>query len=94
MDQKSIEANHNFLINFIKNKSSKNDYLHNFQEATLSGEGPYIISTRDDMDSSSSLMRAEIERGSVMKSRPDSVPRDSSKIFKVIDKAQVFCTAH
>lgn len=46
------------------------------------------------MDSSSSLMRAEIERGSVMKSRPDSVPRDSSKIFKVIDKAQVFCTAH
>ena len=60
----------------------------------LSGEGPYIISTRDDMESSSSLMRAEMERGSVMRSHPDSVPRDSSKIFKVIDKAQVFCPAH
>ena len=60
-----------------------------FQEATLAGEGPYIISNREDLDSSSSLRLAELERGSVMRRSVESVPRDSSKIFKVIDKAQV-----
>ena len=55
----------------------------------MSGEGPYIISNREDLDSSSSLRLAELERGSVMRRSVESVPRDSSKIFKVIDKAQV-----
>ena len=49
------------------------------QEATLSGEGPYIITNRDELSSAGSMVRRSLE----------SVPRDSNKIFKVIDKAQV-----
>ena len=49
----------------------------------------------DDLDSSSSLRMAEHDRGSGNSRSSDptgtesSVPRDNSKIFKVIDLAQV-----
>ena len=44
------------------------------------------------MESTSSLRLAELERGSVMRNI-DSIPRDSSKAFKVIDRAQVFLSS-
>jgi len=56
--------------------------------------GAYIVRGLDDLDSSSSLRMAEHDRGSgnSRTSEPtgtgSSVPRDNSKIFKVIDLAQ------
>ena len=49
------------------------------QEATLSGDGPYIITNREELSSAGSVVRRSLE----------TVPRDSNKIFKVIDKGQV-----
>ena len=54
------------------------------KEATLSGEGPFIISNREELSSSGGSFR-----GSMLRRSLESVPRDSNKIFKVIDKAQV-----
>ena len=59
------------------------------QEAVSLGEGgPYILSSRAASPSAASARLAELERGRGSVGG-DPVPRDSSKIFKVIETAQV-----
>ena len=65
------------------------DNIYYLQEAVSLGEGgPYILSSRPPSPSAGSARLAELERGRGSVGG-EPVPRDTHKIFKVIEAAQV-----